>query len=217
MSDGAQTSPRAVQSSDIHRFWFQDCLTSPQELGNRKADWFGGSKSFDDTIRRAYSDLPDRALNNEFDHWQSDPLLATSLILILDQFPRNMYRGTARSFSYDDKARLAAQTAVDLGIDDKVHPLEATFIYLPFEHSEDPRDQVTSVGLFKRLAHNAPTELKEHLESAVEYARKHQDIVAKFGRFPHRNQALGRSTTAVEQAYLDSGGETFGVPQQEST
>jgi len=216
MSDGAQTSPRAVQPCDIHRFWFQDCLTCPQELENRKTEWFGGSKSFDDTIRRTYSDLPDRALNNEFDHWQRDPLFATVLILILDQFPRNMYRGTARSFAYDEKARQAAKTAIDFGIDGKVHPLEATFIYLPFEHSEDPNDQVTSVGLFKRLAQNSPTEFREHLLSAVEYARKHQDILAKFGRFPHRNQALGRATTAAEKAYLDSGGETFGVPQQES-
>ncbi|GIS88734.1 MAG: hypothetical protein CM1200mP18_14440 [Gammaproteobacteria bacterium] len=160
MSDGLlKTSPRAVQPSDIHRFWFQDCLTCPQELENRKADWFGGGKSFDDTTRAATTAfLPDRALNNEFDHWQSDPLLATALILILDQFPRNMYRGTARSFAYDEKARLAAQTAMDLGIDGKVHPLEATFIYLPFEHSEDPNDQVASVGLFKRLAQNAPTD-----------------------------------------------------------
>ena len=142
MSDGAQTSPRAVQPSDIHRFWFQDCLTCPQELENRKADWFGGNQSFDDTIRRAYNDLPDRALNNEFDHWQIDPLLATSLILILDQFPRNIYRGTARSFAYDDKAKQTAQGVIDLGIDAKVHPLEATFIYLPFEHSEDLTDQV---------------------------------------------------------------------------
>ena len=217
MSNDSQTSPRVVSPSDIHRFWFHDSLANPQELVNRKADWFGGSKSFDDTIRRAYSDLPDRALNNEFDHWQSDPRLATSFILILDQFPRNIYRGTARSFAYDNKARRAAQIAIDLGIDGKVHPLEATFIYLPFEHSEDPRDQATSVGLFERLAHNSPTELRVHLNSAAEYARKHRDIINKFGRFPHRNQVLGRSTTAAEKTYLDSGGETFGVPQQEST
>ena len=217
MSDGSRTSPRVVNPNDIHRFWFQGSLTSLLELESRKADWFGGSKTFDDTIRRVYSDLPDRALNNEFDHWQIDPLLATSLILILDQFPRNIYRGTARSFAYDDKARQVAQVAIDLGIDSKVHPLEATFIYLPFEHSEDPRDQVTSVGLFERLTHNTPPELKEHLESAAEYARKHRDIITKFGRFPHRNQALSRSTTTAEKTYLDSGGETFGVPQQEST
>jgi uncharacterized protein (DUF924 family) len=214
MTDGVKASSLAVRPNDIHRFWFQDCLTCPQELENRKADWFGGGKSFDDTIRRAYCDLPDRALNDEFDHWQKDPLSVISLILILDQFPRNMYRGTARSFAYDDKARLVAQAAIDLGIDGKVHPLEATFIYLPFEHSEDPRDQVTSVGLFERLAQTAPTEFREHLESAVEYARKHQDILSRFSRFPHRNQALGRSTTAAEQAYLNSGGDTFGVPQK---
>jgi len=217
MSNDSQTSPQVVSPSDIHRFWFQDSLTSPQELENRKANWFGGSKSFDDTIRHAYRDLPDRAINNEFDHWQTDPLLATSFILILDQFPRNIYRGTARSFAYDDKAKRAAQVAIDLGIDSKVHPLEATFIYLPFEHSEDPNDQMTSVGLFERLTQNVSTELREYLDSAVGYARKHRDIIAKFGRFPHRNQALGRSTTAAEKAYLDSGGETFGVPQQEST
>ncbi len=217
MSDGSQTSPRTINPSDIHQFWFQESLTNPQELENCKAEWFGGSRSFDDTIRRAYSDLPDRALNNEFDHWQSDPLFATSLILILDQFPRNMYRGTARSFAYDDKARRVAQVAIDLGIDGKVHPLEAIFIYLPFEHSEHPKDQVTSVRLFKRLAQNAPTEFREHLESAAEHACKHRDIIAKFGRFPHRNQALGRSTITAEKTYLDSGGETFGVPQKEST
>ena len=216
MSDGSQTSSQIRIASDIHQFWFQGSLKNPREVENRQADWFGGGKSFDDAIRRAYSDLPDRALNNEFDHWQSDSLLATSLILILDQFPRNMYRGTARSFAYDEKARLAAQVTIDLGIDSKVHPLEATFIYLPFEHSEDPSDQVFSVRLFQRLAENAPTELREHLDSAAEYARKHRDIIARFGRFPHRNQALGRSTTAAEKTYLDSGGETFGVPQQES-
>ena len=217
MSNDCQTSRQGVDPNDIHLFWFKDSLTRLQELESRKADWFGGSQSFDETIRRAYNDLPDRALNNEFDHWQIDPLLATSLILILDQFPRNIYRGTARSFAYDDKARRVAQVAIDLGIDSKVHPLEATFIYLPFEHSEDLRDQATSVGLFERLTHNAPTMLREHLESAAEYARKHRDIITKFGRFPHRNQALGRMSTAAEKIYLNSGGETFGVPQQEAT
>ena len=214
MSNSSHKSHPPINPSDIHRFWFQDCLTNPQLLENRKADWFGNSKSFDDTIRCAYSELPDRALSNEFEHWQSDPLFATSLILILDQFPRNMYRGTARSFAYDNKARRAAQIVIDLGIDVKIHPLEATFIYLPFEHSENPGDQVTSVGLFNRLAQNAPTELREHLESAADYARKHRDIIFEFGRFPHRNQALSRSTTTSEKIYLESGGETFGVPQK---
>ena len=217
MSNVSQTSPRVVSPSNIHRFWFQDSLTSLQELENRKAHWFGGSKSFDDTIRRAYSDLPDRALSNEFDHWQLDPLAATSFILILDQFPRNIYRGTARSFIYDQKARQAAQVAIDLGIDSKVHPLEAVFIYLPFEHSEDSGDQSISVGLFERLADNAPTEFRDHLESTAEYARKHRDIIAEYGRFPHRNQVLGRSPTTAEKMYLENGGESFGVPQQEST
>ncbi len=157
--------------------------------------WFRKDTGFDDAFRAAHQDLHWRAARRELDHWNVSPDGALALMILLDQFPRNCFRGTAHMFATDPLARYHARLAVDAGYDQGVAPELRTFIYLPFEHSEDMADQERAVELLTPLGGRN-----------LEYAIIHRDIIARFGRFPHRNRAFGRETTAEEKAFLDEGG-----------
>lgn len=140
--------------------------------------------------------MADRAARAELDSWEATPDGALALILLLDQFPRNMHRGSARAFSADAQARAVAERAMALG-HDRATPLDLRrFFYMPFMHSESMEDQLRGETLFKSLAD----------PEGVQYARRHLDLIDRFGRFPHRNKALGRTTTPDEQAFIDEGG-----------
>src|SRR5690606_2765693 len=147
-----------------------------------------------------------RAAAGEFDAWAAQPESATARILVLDQFPRNLFRGTAEAFAYDHAAQAAARAAVDAGHDAAVHPLMAAFVYLPFEHAENAGLQARSVACYAALEERAPPGLEPLLAGFTDYARRHRAIVERFGRFPYRNAWLGRASTPEEIAYLDSGG-----------
>jgi steroid delta-isomerase-like uncharacterized protein len=136
-------------------------------------------------------------------------------VLALDQLPRNLFRGSARSFAYDGLALEAASAALEAGFAAKLHPLEAAFLHLPFEHAERLDCQERSVALSEALAARAPAHLGRTLESWAEFARRHRDVIVRFGRFPHRNALLGRLPTAAERAYLASGGDSFGGDMQD--
>jgi len=157
--------------------------------------WFRKDDGFDTDFRTRHSDLHWRAARREFDHWNSSPDGALALMILLDQFPRNCFRGTAHMFATDPLARHHAGLAVANGYDRGVTADLRAFFYLPFEHSEDMADQDRSVELFTPLG-----------DEALKYAIIHRDIIEKFGRFPHRNRSLGRETTLDEQAFLDAGG-----------
>jgi uncharacterized protein (DUF924 family) len=157
--------------------------------------WFRKDDGFDTDFRTRHSDLHWRAARRELDHWNSSPDGALALMILLDQFPRNCFRGTAHMFATDSLARHYARDAVAAGHDKNVAEELRAFIYLPFEHSEDMADQVRAVELFAPLG-----------DEMLKYAIVHRDIIEKFGRFPHRNRALGRETTADEQAFLEAGG-----------
>jgi len=140
--------------------------------------------------------------------WALDGLSATAegvltLVLLLDQFPRNLYRDAARAYASDSKARAVARLAVGMGLDKLLSPVERIFIYLPFEHSEAVDDQIRSVALFKTLP------VVPWRDEVIDYAIRHHDIVAQFGRFPHRNAMLGRTSTAEELAFLEEQGAVF--------
>lgn len=131
-------------------------------------------------------------------HWQATPLASLALVIVLDQFPRNMFRGTPQAFASDPLALAAARTSIDRGFDRSFSKVERTFAYLPFQHAEDLASQRRSLALFQALD---PAQL--------EYARRHYEIVARFGRFPHRNAVLGRESTSEETEFLKQPGSSF--------
>jgi uncharacterized protein (DUF924 family) len=162
--------------------------------------WFGKSDAFDTEIRQRFEGAHHAAARGEFDGWAATPDGALGLLLLLDQFPRNLFRGSAHAYATDPKARAIAHGAIEAGHDRKVEPALQSFFYLPFEHSEDIDDQRRAVAL--------TTDLRERTGDAesLKWAQLHLEIIERFGRFPHRNAALGRKPTPAEQAFLKGGG-----------
>ena len=158
--------------------------------------WYEKDDAFDAEVRRRYLDLWGKAAAGEFSSWEASDDGALALTIVLDQFPRNMFRGEARSYASDTLAREVAARAIDRGADARIDPVLVEFLYMPLMHSEDFADQLRCVELFRNTG-NAEN---------LGYAERHADIVRRFGRFPHRNRLLGRATTEEEQAFLDAGG-----------
>jgi uncharacterized protein (DUF924 family) len=169
-----------------------DILTFWREAGDDR--WYKKDDAFDADVRRRYFDLWQRASAGELSEWETSDDGALALVIVLDQFPRNMFRGKPEAFSSDAKALAVAERAVARGADARIDPDLLEFLYMPFMHSEALVDQLRCVELFQ----NSPDNLK--------YAREHAEIIRRFGRFPHRNGMLGRASTPEEQAYLDAGG-----------
>lgn len=157
--------------------------------------WFGRNAEFDEQCRGLLG-LHEQAARRELDDWMTDSTGALALVLLLDQIPRNVYRGSAHAWATDPLARSFAAQAIDAGFDMATENALRIFFYMPFEHSEAREDQARSLALHQRL--DGP--------DAGHWARLHRDIIERFGRFPHRNAALGRTTTAEEQAFLAGGG-----------
>lgn len=163
--------------------------------------WFARDPGFDAALRERFGALQAAAVDGGFEGWEDTARGALALVLLLDQLPRNLHRGSARAFETDARARAAARRALARGFDEEVGPDLAVFFYMPFEHAEDAADQARSVVLFE--AHAARCgDPRQHLR----YARLHAALIARFGRFPHRNAVLGRESTPQERAYLEGGG-----------
>lgn len=172
--------------ADIIAFW--------REAGPER--WYTKDLAFDAELRRRFLATWQDAAAGRLDAWQESDDGTLALLLVLDQFPRNMFRGDPRTFATDAMARAVAERALARGVDQRIDVRLREFIYLPFEHSEDLADQARSVGLFR--AHGDA--------EGIKYAVIHEDIIRRFGRFPHRNAVLGRATTADEQVFLNEGG-----------
>ena len=157
--------------------------------------WFAQDPAFDARFRECFLALHERAADGALDAWVDSADSALALVVLLDQFPRNAFRGSARMYATDAKSRAAAMRIVDAGIDRSIDADLRLFCYLPFAHSEDLADQARSVALMRSLG-----------AEALAHAEGHRDIVRRFGRFPHRNALLGRATTVAEQRFLDGGG-----------
>ena len=175
-----------------------DLITFWQEAGPAK--WFAKDDAFDAAIRARFLDAHFAAARGDMAAWEETAEGVLALLILLDQFPRNLFRGSGHAFATDGLARRIARESLEQGFDRQIEPKLRPFLYLPFEHSEHPADQELSVELFTALERDSGD--AESLRWAVE----HRDIIARFGRFPHRNAALGRETTESEQAYLDDGG-----------
>jgi uncharacterized protein (DUF924 family) len=202
-------STESTNPESILRYWFGDAVDDAETARNQRALWWGKDAAIDEDIRARFGDLPERASGGAFDAWSGSPRGSLALVVLMDQLPRNMYRGTPRSFAYDPQARVHAGKAIALGQDQLLRPVERVFLYLPFEHSEAMADQDRSVALFNALPASVPEAQRAVFEGYVDYALRHREVIARFGRFPHRNAILGRASTTDEIAFLSQPGSSF--------
>ncbi len=177
---------------EVLNFWFEE--TKPQQ-------WFQKSEAFDKHIKDRFETAYKMATEDLCTDWAKDAHGALALIIVLDQFPRNMFRDTPLAFATDHKALLIAKEAVHKGFDQILEPMKRRFIYLPFEHSENIEDQRQSVDFFKSMKEEDPV--------GYDYAVKHMEVIEKFGRFPHRNKILGRRSTQEEIEFLNHSESSF--------
>jgi uncharacterized protein (DUF924 family) len=187
---------KAPDFAEVLDFWFG--APDSRERGLPRKAWFQKSEPFDSEIRRRFLATWERAARGELESWLATPLASLALVIVLDQFPRNMFRGTVRSFSSDLVALAAARRMIERGFDRLLSLEERSFAYLPFVHAEDLAAQRRSLALFQPLD-----------PGYVESARRHYEIIARFGRFPHRNAILGRESTAEEIEFLRLPGSSF--------
>lgn len=193
--DGNDDAGAAVR--EVLGFWF-----GPEPVP--RAEWFRKDPAFDEAIRQRFGATVERALAGELDAWAGTPEGTLALLVLLDQFPRNLFRGQARAFAGDARALALAREAVARGHDRSLHPVQRPFVYLPFEHSEDRAAQDESIRLFTALA----AESAAHADT-LHWAHRHREVILRFGRYPHRNAALGRASTPEELAFLAEPGSSF--------
>jgi uncharacterized protein (DUF924 family) len=177
-----------AKAAEILRFWFEE----------HPKDWFVKNPAFDADMRARFLALHEAAAAGQFAHWADDPGACLALVIVLDQFPRNMFRGEARAFATDAQARAAARVILERGWNRAMSQPQQLFAYLPFEHSESLADQVLCCEL-----------MKDFDAEQLRYAIRHREIIERFGRFPHRNAILGRESTPAELEFLKQPGSTF--------
>jgi len=203
------------EARSVRDFWFNKLPLSAEGFKRRMTFWFGDESSTlrqrrDEHIRVRFGALVERAARGELASWADGPRRRLSLILLLDQFPRNMFRGTGRAFATDAEALALTLSGMQSAADAALGVVERIFFYMPLQHAESREVQEESVAAYRRLLSEAPPELHEHFASAVRSAENHRAIIERFGRFPYRNHALGRSSTKEERDWLNEGGSSFG-------
>jgi len=199
-----------IEIDEILKFWFDDAPHSPDAAAERNPFWFQANDEFDREIWSMFADSVGDAASGLYDAWAEQPDGRLALILLLDQFPRNMYRGTAEVYRYDVRALAVAREGVQLDHLAGLSVPEQAFFLMPFQHSENLATQKAGIELYKKTAASAPEEWREIAEGYRDFAILHHDIIEQFGRFPHRNKVMGRNPTPGEIEYLASGGDTFG-------
>ena len=195
---------------DILEFWFEGVAGDPQAIAARSSVWFQSDPVFDRLCRERFGALHERAARGELDEWQETPRGTLALVVVFDQFSRNIHRGTSAAFACDAKALGCCLRARERGFDERLRPVERMFLYMPFQHTEDRERQDESVSVWEALAASVEGELAEYFENSIGHAREHRDVVHRFGRFPHRNAVLGRDSTPEEQRHLDGGAPRYG-------
>lgn len=195
-------NPLPARAQAVLDFWFG--APGSAGFGEPRAEWFRKDEVFDARIRQHFGDDTANALAGGLAEWTTEPEGALALILLLDQFPRNLFRGHARAFAGDDRARQVARRLTDRAQHQTLQPVQRVFVYLPFEHAESMEDQDRAVDLFRELHGERPD-----FAGFLDYAQKHREVIQRFGRFPHRNAALGRESTVEEKVYLAQPGSGF--------
>lgn len=186
----------------ILEFWFGD--GSGRALQHDRREWFQKNPAFDREIETRFRTPYEQAAAGKLDGWRNTPEGTLALIILLDQFPRNMFRNQPQAFATDARARELTRWAIAQQFDQALSPFQRRFLYMPLQHSESLDDQVRSVFLFSQLTQEEPGAAE-----ALDYAIRHRDVIARFGRFPHRNAVLGRSSTEAETEFLKQKGSRF--------
>lgn len=196
-------------AEEIIQFWF-GTLKDASDLAEDKAKlWFASSKEFDKLVQDKFNKYLDLAVEGKLDYLKETPKGRLSLVILLDQFPRNIYREGPKAFAYDNKALSLALEGLERGVDKELYFIERTFFYMPFQHSEDIKIQELSLKTFDQLRKEVPSHLKETFDLQYQYALAHYDLIKEFGRFPHRNQMLNRPSTETELEFLQKNGRGY--------
>jgi uncharacterized protein (DUF924 family) len=187
---------------DVLSFWFETPTDTPDALKGQMRRWYRGGAEMDQAIRERFLADVERALHDELEEWARTPRGRLALVLLLDQFTRSLFRDTPRAFAGDLRAQALARDGFDRGDDRALSIAERNFLMMPFVHAEDLAMQARGIAEIDRLVADAPAELRPIYAMGVEQSRKYHDVIRRFGRFPHRNQALGRPSTQEEEEFL---------------
>lgn len=203
------------EARSVREFWFGKAPLTADGLTRRVPFWFGDAGSVlrerrDAHIRVRFAGLLERAARGELAAWADGPRRRLSLVILLDQFPRSIFRGTPRAFAYDDQALALTLSGMQSAADAALSVVERIFFYMPLQHAERPEVQEESVAAYRRLLAEAPEPLRPHFAGELRAAENHRAIIERFGRFPHRNGTLGRNSTPAELEWLQAGGSSFG-------
>ncbi len=209
MATTSDTTGSAQSYIDVLDYWFGQAPDDAGVIAERSGLWWGKDEAVDRHIRDCYGGLIAQAADGHLESWRDSPRGLLALIILTDQFPRNVHRGTPDAFALDPLARALCLDLLHQGMHRELRPIERIFAWLPLEHSESPADQASCVALMQGLADSVLAELRPAFDGYVEYARQHQHIIERFGRFPHRNVILGRTSTAEELAFLQTPGSSF--------
>ncbi len=205
-TDATMTDDDQGRIDAILSFWFKEHELSAPQIDRRMDIWFGEDPVFDHEIEREFSSDVDKASQGELDHWAHDSHGRLALIILLDQFRRNIHRNSPDAFAKDRAAlKLCVEGAME-NIDQGLSPIQRVFFYMPLQHAESRKVQAKSLELFGRLAEAVSPTLRETFMTVAQFAELHRDIVERFGRFPHRNELLNRENTAEENEYLAGDG-----------
>jgi uncharacterized protein (DUF924 family) len=201
-----EPNPQAVLE-----FWFGDALAAaPEELDAHFKRWFASGEVLDEEIRARFGTWVQQAADGGLEDWRQTAEGTLALIILLDQFPRNIWRGQAQAFTYDPMALKLSHELIASGTDGALHFLQRGFAYLPHQHAEDLATQDAGVAAYEGLVADTDEAHKAKARGFLDSAREHREVVRQFGRFPHRNAILGREASPAEVEYIESGGENYG-------
>lgn len=197
-------------SDDILEFWFGHDREDPVQLRRNYDRWFRADAAFDTVVRERFGTTVADAAAGKLADWSDTARGTLALIVLLDQFPRNIHRGTAAAFACDFLALAYCHSGIVRGFDRELTPVERSFFYLPLEHAETIDEQDASVAAYTRLLDEAPAAFRDFAKNNLDYAVEHRELIEKFGRFPHRNAILSRRSSAAEHAFLAATTNRFG-------
>jgi uncharacterized protein (DUF924 family) len=194
----------------IVTFWLGPGLDSPEAAFARRDWWYDGGATVDEEIRSRFGALVPAACKGAMQDWQTTPDGALALVLLLDQFTRNLYRNTPEAYAGDARAFAVVEQAIDRNLDRALHPVARIWLYHPFHHAEQVEEQYRGLALLDALLRSAPSLWHPYIRRSIKGWTRHRNIVARFGRFPHRNPVLGRESTDEERSFMAENRETFG-------
>ena len=197
------------QPDRILAFWFGPPGSASEIAERQRKLWFGKSPENDRAVIEGFAATLAAATAGRLDHWAHTPHGRLALVIVLDQFPHHVYRDQPQAFATDPQSLALSLDALESGDDSKLAPIERVFLYLPLEHAESLELQQRSVSLYEQLSREAAADERALFDGFLDYARKHREVVARFGRFPHRNEILGRASTPDEVEFLKQPGSRF--------